>query len=234
MTLLLEAATAEDLRRELAALDLRVSPRGHGRTKEQTERYCAAHLLSALPPEYLSFPLVVEHGDRPDFTISSVAGSIGIEVTEAVPENHARESALRQSGIGPRVHFIRRHQPGEPPQSNDVLRGEILADQGGEPWEGNEPERLWARVMRSTIEAKAQSTHKPGFKLHPRSWLLIYCNWPLPGVHHKEAVELLSSACQSGTSLHPFHRVFVLDSQCICEVSTAPTMHALRPPAAGA
>ena len=136
---LLSAESEEHLRDALAAMDVRVQRRGQGRTKVQTERFSIAHLMSSLPQSYLDFPLTLEHGDRPDFVLCMPTVWVGIEITEAVPENEARATVMRQSGIGPNVHMLRRARPGEPPRSNETLRDEIEGDRSSEPWMGNEP-----------------------------------------------------------------------------------------------
>jgi hypothetical protein len=111
---MLHAETEKELKTSLATLDLKVSPRSEGRTKEQVERYAAAHLLATLPSQRLSFPLILEHRDRPDFLLKMGKYSIGIEHTEAVPQNEAHASVLRHAGHGPDVYFLGRHVPGEP------------------------------------------------------------------------------------------------------------------------
>jgi hypothetical protein len=231
---LVVANSAEDLRRELALLDIRVLRRAQGRTKQQTERFSIAYLLSSLPLRYLEFPLALEHGDRPDFVLRMPTVTIGIEVTEAVPENLARASVMRQSGIGKPVHFIKRARPGEATQSTDSLRAEVELDRAGGPWVGNEPEREWADAMLHSSESKVATAHKPGFTLYPINWLLIYDNWPLPGHDHSEASALLAVAGNNAGVLATFQRIFVLDSKYVCEVSATPALHPVREPAVGA
>lgn len=231
---LVTAKSPEDLRRALALLNIRVLPRAQGRTKVQTERFSIAYLLSSLPLEHLEFPFTLEHGDRPDFVLRMPSFTVGIEVTEAVPENLARASVIRQSGIGKPMHFIKRSRPGEETRSNDSLRAEIKLDMAGEPWVGNEPEREWAEAMLHCSQTKVTTAHKPGFKIHPINWLLIYDNWPLPGHCHSEAHEFLVAGCDKTDVLATFQRIFVLDSKYVCEVSETPTLHFVREPAVGA
>lgn len=233
MAQFLLAESAEDLRCKLALVNVEVAPRSAGRTKEQTERFSIAHLLSSLPSDRFAFPLTVEHGDRPDCVVRFNERSIGIELTEAVPENVARASVLRQSGLGPEVYFIPRALPGEPPRSTAELRQEIKLDRPGPPWEGNAPEREWADAMLYFATAKVEKARKPGFVLHPRNWLLIYDNWPLPAVRHAEASSILASKCAEAAIFATFDRVFVLNSKFLCEVSERVELHEVRSPSVG-
>jgi hypothetical protein len=228
MTELLHATSAEDLQCKLALLNVEVPPRSAGGRKKQTERFSIAHFLSSLPPNRFAFPLTVEHGDRPDCVVSFNERSIGIELTEAVPENVARASVLRESGLGPRVYFIPRALPGEPPRSRAALRSEIELDRPGPPWMGNAPEREWADAMLHFASAKVVKAGKPGFTLHPVNWLLIYDNWPVPSVRYAEASSMFAGKCSDAGILATFDRVFVLDSKVLCEIGRSVELHQVR------
>jgi hypothetical protein len=233
MTQLLQAASAEDLQRKLALLNADVPPRSAGRTKEHTERFSIVHFLSSLPPSRFAFPLIVEHADRPDCVLSFDGTSIGIELTEAVPENVARASVLRESGLGPSVYFIPRALPGEHTRSTAALRQEIELDRPSPPWMGDAPEREWADAMLYFASAKVEKTRKPGFTLHPVNWLLIYDNWPLPSVQHSKASSIFAVKCSDAGVLATFDRVFVLDSKVLCEVGSVVELHQVSSPRGG-
>jgi hypothetical protein len=79
---------------------------------------------------------------------------IGIEHIEAVPENHVRASIFRKKGVGPQVHLLQKHRPGESRRSNDAILSEIIQDRAGAPWVGNEVEVEWAEVMLHCIKGK--------------------------------------------------------------------------------
>jgi hypothetical protein len=230
VTRLFSTDSALDLREKLAALNVEVPPRSQGRTKAHTERYSIAHLLSSLPAEQFAFPLALEHGDRPDFVVALAERSIGIELTEAVPENVARASALRESGIGPEVYFVPRALPGEPPRRTAELRREIEQDNPGSPWVGNAPEREWADAMFHFAGIKAEKAHKPGFAAYALNWLLIYDNWPLPRVRYAEASLLFAALRADGGILSTFDRVFVLASKVLVEVGSTVELHVVRTP----
>ncbi|KIL05685.1 hypothetical protein QX25_06690 [Stutzerimonas stutzeri] len=100
--IILQAGTLAELRTKLAELDIDVPARSEGRRNHHAERYCIAHLLATLPAERLSFPLTLVHSDKPDFVLTMSGTEVGIEHTEAVPENVARANFLREKGLGPR------------------------------------------------------------------------------------------------------------------------------------
>lgn len=233
VTQLLHAESAEDLRNKLAAINVVVLPRSAGRTKVQVELFDMIHLLSSLPPDRFVFPLNVEHCDRPDFVMTFNGRPIGIELTEAVPENVARASVLRQSGLGPEVFFIPRALPGEQPKSTSELRREIELDKPGRPWLGNAPEHEWANAMLHCAKAKREKAKKAGFGRHPRNWLLIYDNWPLPEVRHSEASSLLAGKCAAEGIFDTFECLFVLNSNFLCQVSDSVEVHKVRSPGCG-
>lgn len=157
------AASAEELKITLAAVYKPVLRRLKGRTKDQIERFSIAHLLASLPCEEVNYPLILIHRDRPDFFLKMAHREIGIEHMEAVPENHVRESIYRQQGIGPTVHMLKKHQPGEVSRSNDSILTDIVQDKAGAPWVGNEVEIEWAKVMLHCIDVKNAALNKSGF-----------------------------------------------------------------------
>lgn len=223
--MLLTANSRDELLYELSQLDTRVSPRSLGRTTEQTERHGIAYLLASLPPSDLAFPLTVEHGDRPDFVLRFIGCAVGVEFTEAIAENVARASAIREKGVGPRVHFIPRAEPDEPARTSATLRREIQEDKPGGPWVGDESEQSWASAMLHFTQAKVAKAAKPGFTNYEHNWLLIYDNWSVPALKHAEAVRRFQVACFAHNIFCTFERVFVLDSQFLCEVGASVQIH---------
>ena len=92
-----DADSPAELCDKLRANDVRVPPRGQGRTTEACEIWVACRFLAALSEtSLLDYPLRVEHGDRPDLVLSLPSGCTGIEIAEAVPETEAGVEALSQ------------------------------------------------------------------------------------------------------------------------------------------
>lgn len=159
---------------------------------------------------------------------------VGIEHVEAVPENHVRASIYRQKGVGPQVHLLEKHQPGELSRSNNTILNDIIRDKASSPWVGNEVEVDWAKVMLHFIDAKVKIIYKSGFAKFEENLLLIYNNWPLPGVHHEEACSLLTNSFPNKILPSEFNRVFILDSKVLCEFGKRTRLHLVKPPSAGA
>ena len=234
MTKLLSAASAEEFKAALAAIDIHVPPRIKGRKKDQAERYSIAHLLASLPSDYIFYPVNLTHQERPDFFLQMANLDVGIEHVEAVPENHVRASIFRQKGDGPQVHLLEKHLPGELRRSKNAILNDIIRDKASPPWVGNEVEVEWARVMLHFIDSKVQIINKSGFTKFEENWLLIYNNWPLPRVHHEEACLLLTDSFPNKVLPSEFNRVFILDSKVLCEFGKCTRLHPVIPPSAGA
>ncbi len=187
----MRANTPAELAARLAELNIDVPARSDGRRNHHAERYCIAHLLATLPVERLSFPLTLAHSDRPDFLLAMPDGDVGIEHTEAVPENVARAEFLREKGLGPDVYFIPRSAPGEPRKTAAELRREIEADASGGGWVGDSPERQWATAMAHYIREKLPKAMADGFVRYRSNWLIVYDNWPLPAINYAKAASYL-------------------------------------------
>ncbi|MBK1675039.1 hypothetical protein CKO35_17530 [Ectothiorhodospira shaposhnikovii] len=144
-----------ELESVLKSIDISVPRRSEGRTKEHTERYAIAHLLSVLLGRtQLSYPLELVRRERPDFLLKVSGREIGIEHTEAVPQNEAHKAVLRDRVDGPEVYFISRHQPGEPSKRAKHLIEEIKANHAGSGWEGDSVEREWSEAMLHFVYAR--------------------------------------------------------------------------------
>lgn len=185
--IILRANTPAELKSRLAGLDIDVPARSEGRRNHHAERYCIAHLLATLPIERLSFPLALTHSDKPDFLLAMPDGDVGIEHTEAVPENVARAEFLREKGLGPDVYFTPHVVPGESRKTAAELRSEIEANAPGTGWVGDSPQRQWATAMAHCIKEKLPKATADGFVRYPANWLIVYDNWLLPAVNYAKA-----------------------------------------------
>jgi hypothetical protein len=122
--LLLEADTFDELHARLHGIDVDVAPRGPQRLKEHVEIYAIARLLGTLPRAPDDFPLQLFKRERPDFLIRCGHREIGVEHTEAISQNVAKEAALRTQGHGPGWHFLQPVSIDDTPKPS----GELLAD----------------------------------------------------------------------------------------------------------
>ena len=71
-----QANNKSELLKALVEIDISVPRRSAGRTKDHTEKYAIAHLLSALAgKDRISYPLILTQRERPDFLLTS--GQLG-------------------------------------------------------------------------------------------------------------------------------------------------------------
>ena len=139
---MLQANSDFELFKGLAEINISTPRRSAGRTKDHTERYAIALLLSTLAGKgRISYPLCLTKRERPDFLLTLDTKQIGIEHTEAVSQNEAHETVLREKGEGPDVYFISHHHPGEPKKTAKELKEEIEANDDGKAWCGDSVER---------------------------------------------------------------------------------------------
>jgi hypothetical protein len=235
MEVLLCADSMQELRVSLAQIDINVPERSEGRRNSHVERYCIAHLLASLPGKNFSFPLTLTHTDRPDFVLSMPGVDWGIEHTEAIPENVARAEHLRGKGLGPDVYFTPHAIPGESRKTVAELRAQTENDDAGDGWEGDSAEQEWAAAMAHHIKEKKIKASAEGFTLHDCNWLLIYDNWPLPGVDILKAASLLNQLLEELDAFNVFDKIYVLNDSRLCEfgVGKCVVIHPLVDPSLG-
>lgn len=197
----------------LAAMDITVPPRLE-RTTEQVERWSAARFLSSYARSgLLSYPLRAIGRDRPDLLIEMPEINAGMEITEAVPANWAKTSALHQAREYDTLMFIPRCRPGEPAKPTAELDLIARGEDAGVPWVGDSPEQDWADAMLHFTEIKAAKFSKPGFAAFDKNWLLIYDNWPAPGVNERKAANYFLSRLGARRGTKPFDAIFVEGSK---------------------
>lgn len=214
-----------DLELLLRDIDISVPRRSKGRTKEHTERYAVSHMLSALlGKDKLSYPLELIHRERPDFLLKTNDVEIGIEHTEAVPQNEAQKTVLRDKLDGPEVYFISRHKPEDQKKSAKKLIEEIHANHFDHGWEGDSVEREWSEVMLYFVKSKLETFAKEGFKKFKRNWLLIYDNWHLPEPNLELAAELLLPKIIECSCFDSFDSVYIFTGNHVCEFSSTGSM----------
>lgn len=203
---------ATDLQALLNQVDTYVPGRTEGRTTTHTEKYTMHRYLETLiNNDILNFPISVLHSDKPDFIFKVSETTIGIEVTEAVSQQFAAYSALRDREFPNSVIDLGLFRWGAPERSLEEMR-ELLKENKltSHGWAGDAPEREWALYIDSIIRVKLKKlAHIDFIKFH-QNYLLIYDNLPLPNVHAKEASNYLISQIQNIWDLSPsFNTIFV-------------------------
>lgn len=214
----------------LRSIDIESPLKNNHRENNATERYAIAHLLSSLAAEddLLTFPLQLVHRnppeDKPDFLLSTDGKKIGIEHTDARPENETRKDVFRNSeGTGHLAHFVTPVEPDEPRRCAEQLRKEIELNDPEEGWgDQDDTDRKWADTMLHFIGKKEHKLEAPEFSRYDEDWLLIRDAWPFPSVNAENATKYLFSQILKRNIKLEFHHVFTIscsDRGPVCEVA---------------
>lgn len=227
---MLTASNKSELLNVLAGIDISVPRRTEGRTKDHTERYAISHMLSALAGgNHLSYPINLTQRERPDFLLVTDSVKIGIEHTEAVPQNEAHKTVLRENAGGSEVYFISHHKPGEIKKTAKHLKKEIEENRAGNGWAGDSVEREWPKAMFHFINTKIDTLMKEGFERFNKDWLLIYDNWSLPALDREEAVPILLKLSMDNGSFEKFDHIYIITGNRLYEFSsTGVTPHEIN------
>lgn len=214
-----EAKTIDDLCACLLGSNVEVPSRSKGRTKDHVEVYATARLLGSLPWGESDFPLRLDKSERPDFILHCDKRKIGVEHTEAISQNAAKEAALRAKGEGSEFHFLRRASLDELKKSSKALIAEIAVGASGSVWGGDSVEREWAEAMMHFVMEKLSTAKRPGFQLFEANWLLIYDNWTAPALDREKGLGFLRALLLATAPWEIFERIFILDERLLLEVS---------------
>jgi hypothetical protein len=220
--MLLSARTFEELYDGLRRLNVEVpahpAPRG-----DTPELYSIVRLLGTIPLAPGDLPLQLAKRERPDFVLQLDGRTVGIEHTEAVPENTAHESRLR-AALGGGCHLVTPAVVGEPRKSRKQLLREIEENRFPPPMVGDSVERRWAEAMTHFIGRKVASAQKPGYAAYDEQWLAIYDNWPSFALERQHALALLQEHLAAADPFDVFDRVFILTGQVLVELVRGRTL----------
>jgi len=214
--MLLSAPTLDELHERLPELNVSVPP--HPAPRGTTpEVYSVVRLLGSVPLAPHDFPLRLEKSERPDFGLYLGERSIGIEHTEAVPENLAHANRLR-AALGRDTYLMRSAVIGEPRKKKGQLLAEIEEDRMPPPMMGDSVERGWAEAIAHFVDSKTASARKPGYAAHDEHWLVIYDNWPAPALQRQLALALLREHLEASEGFAVFERIFILDEHVLVDL----------------
>jgi hypothetical protein len=222
------AADSAALRQAIKAIDTAIPLRTEKRKPEHTESWVISRLLSTLNNcDRLTFPVVVHHQDKPDFSLLQNERSIGIEVTEAIPEQYAAFAALAEREFPDTLlepgHFRIGASRKTVEEMRDILSQNRLT---APPWHGDSAEHEWATYMEQTIRTKHAKLQKGDFTKYEENWLAIYDNLPLPNVHlRKASLRLLPMIVDLWSQSLRFGGIFVEHGSVILEVRADGTTH---------
>jgi hypothetical protein len=249
---LTDIQNSSDFMSALGGIDIAVPARIDGREKHHTETYIACRLLSTLAEaDRLRFPVSVSRrdppNDRPDVVMRTGNGQVGIEITEAIPEQFAHLCAVAQQKypghLLPAIHPLW-DAPTFTPAEMKALLEKSSAKEGGADqaerdsanfylrcvasggWVADQAEREWANFILNCVNAKLDNLAKPDFGKYDQNWLAIYDNLPLPHVNLGHAVAILRPLLTNRWLCHPaFDALFVEHNLTIAKITATASMH---------
>jgi hypothetical protein len=220
MKRLLAARDYDALQRALRTIDRDVPPHPKDRHNDDVQIYSLVSLLATLPWDTECFPVEIFTRERPDFLVICNGHSIGLEHTEAIHVNQAKERALRADGHGPDSYFPLRFRVTDKPLSSDEIIRLIESDDQDSGWVGDEVERNWSEAMAHFIIRKTASARKSGYALYGKNRLVIYDNWTAPALNHMRGLAQLREHLESNHDCWAvFDRIYIVDEQATIELS---------------
>jgi hypothetical protein len=226
-TLIAAARCVEELRVALREIDITVPGRADRRDsahgKAQRERWTVCRLLSTLAhAEKITYPVSLHHRDRPDFALRFAESGIGVEITEAIPENFSAYCTLAAREFPDAILDIGHFRPGSPKLSANEMRALLRSNKlTSEGWSGDSVEREWAQHMSSAICKKYKSLSEADLSKFEERWLSIYDNLPLPSVHIETAISYLRASFQDvrQPALAWFDAIFIEKGRTVIQIS---------------
>jgi len=195
----------------LSAEDISVPPRHMGRTTDHTEKYCLFKMLATLADnDLLKYPIEIIKQERPDFVFKTNGQSIGMEQTEAVPENLAKQDFMRYKMNKNEVRFISKHHPKETKKTTKQLKHEINNTVPSGGWAGDSVEVNWSEAMEHFIEQKEISALKTGYTSFEENCLLIYDNWPTAALDIEIGAAYLVKTLNGTKRKYDFKKIYIL------------------------
>lgn len=193
-----------------------VPGRDEGRRRTPlAEAWVVLRFLATIMPSPASFhfPIWLRNGESPDFSLNVPAGTIGIEVTEAIDEQYSHalgimEQLAKRTGqppLGPDPGWF-----GHGGRFSTARLHELVATgEQSDGWVGSGPERLWAGHVREALDRKIVKVAKPMWHHHDRQVLVIYDNTELPA-NVGAAIAFLTASLPVAPAHRTFDDVFVL------------------------
>ena len=201
-----------DLKKQLCASHASVRDRGKGRNKVQTEGWVSRQLLPTLSNfPYFHFPVTVEFKDRPDLRLYMPEDSIGIEITEVVPEIYAQADAIRNRNY-PNATVDRSIFTWGAKYTSKQIHDHLSTVGGkltGPGWTRDAVEQEWADAVSNSIKVKQRKLNTEGYSLFPKNWLAAYTSVPGPSLKINQAAFLIKLPKQRKNQ-HVFDIIFVL------------------------
>ncbi|MDA8089881.1 MAG: hypothetical protein M0Z61_06635 [Nitrospiraceae bacterium] len=196
----------------LKNIDISVPPRNEGRTTEHCETWSICRLLATLMKHNrIGFPIQLIKRERPDYLLKAGNRHIGIEITEAINEEHAKATTLPEANEDGAIIDPSLFKWGTPPRKLTDLRSIVSRKKlTGPGWEGSTVESEYADAIFDVITRKTKKLRARTFDRFTENWLAIYCNITLPILEINEANEFFAEkASNYWLEKDSFSEVFV-------------------------
>lgn len=172
---MIEARSNEGLLHELKRLSYKCQQCQTTSTKRLEIYGITVMLQKFVSEKLLSYPIVLEHTDRPDFILTLSNGStIGIEHTLSVAQDqgHAQAQIRQAYGAGDDIGQPRKlpYRESDVESLQKELENNTLLNTG---WYEGVTELEWPKAVGQSVNAKIQVVQKPGFSQFQQNWLLI-------------------------------------------------------------
>ncbi len=218
MEMTITASSYIDLLKQLRCTDISVPRISQGRAKLHTERWTMYRFLATFGDRLgFSYPIAIQHRDKPDFRIELPDRDVGAEITSAMPEEYARALVLREK-FHPNAPIELDHFRWDGPRrtTKEILKilKESQSRLTGMGWVGDSVEREWACAISAALRGKSMLLNSKGFKRYQWNWLLVYDNIPQAALDLEAALKHLMSELKTVRDNRPtsdigFNTLFV-------------------------
>lgn len=171
--------TISDVSTFLISVDTSIPNRLEGGRKKQIEISATVNFLNQSKDEiFTEFPAKLVHSDKPDFRIFSKNNAIGIEVTEAIPEQLARAKVLLEKHFSEDTilepEFFEQDEPKI--KNDEIIKIHKRSNKElfGPPSYGKSIEKRWLQGINNSVIKKTKKLNHVEFDKFQMNWLLIY------------------------------------------------------------
>lgn len=185
-----------------------------------------ARLIATLARDSeLIYPVQLLHREKPDFALSQCGEVTGIECVEAISNEWAQISVIREEDYPEAMIMLPMLKPGVDSFTRDE-RVEIAQGlRSGPPWVGDMAERQWAEAICHFIEDKLRKLRSGNYGEYAECWLLVHDEWRVP-VYGPEQVRKAAELCvqrlQDVTEGRSFERIYVCSGGSLLRLSPSP------------
>lgn len=175
----IKAGSAQQLVTLAKSLKITVPPREENRYKSPEAWSICSLLIALAETHHIKYPVKAIYMDKPDLDIIFKNDKVGVEITEAIPEDFAHAEVLAKrkypDSIVDRSMFSWLSPRKDSSEIHRILQtsSKKLIGPG---WKNDSLEREWAVAIFDTICIKLEKINKKDYRDFPRYWLIIYDN----------------------------------------------------------